>query len=453
MPGQKRVLSDAEMQALEAQQPTAKRVLSDEEMAQLEQGGASYESPGVSPEGGALANAWARAKDPNRWKAIVGLDSPAKPDIVQGEAPLAMPAAQAPALVANLAGYLGKAGQLPRVARIGANAGIGAVEGANDLLAEGESRLGHMGKKALQSAAMAAPFEVLGAGKDLLKAAGRWTAGFNPSQASAYVSDPQGTGRIVEALQDPTKLPAVAKEARTAINESRKAIRSQGIQNAQQVSGMLEGKTVPLNLQELSGISPEADALIAQIKSAANVTDDAAQAFKQTAGTGPQITQVPGRHANRLRAYLQAAGNFPEGSLPDAATQARYAAAGRAGGSVKRAIEAVEPGVMPLNAASQEGFATQKSLRQGLKDPLTFLKGQSLGRLTKLAEADAATQGGLLDFGQKLSAAEEMAKESGLKAAAAKAVARPGLRAINAVEPAGEVTQPLLESLRGLFSR
>jgi hypothetical protein len=65
-----------------------------------------YQSPGESPENGWLDNTKARVSDPNRWKALAGIKSPAKLDVVEGDAPtLAMPAGNG----VRAANWIGKA--------------------------------------------------------------------------------------------------------------------------------------------------------------------------------------------------------------------------------------------------------------------------------------------------------------------------------------------------------
>ena len=149
-----KVISDDEMAALEANQP--KKVISDDEMAQMEaapQSAAPYKSPGEGE--GFLSDVKARITDPNRWKAIAGMDSPAKPDMVAGSPPpVALPTgavaqgsswiakalgtdaprqavAKAPEAISKLANFLNASA--PR--RVAASAVQGAVTNPDDPLA------------------------------------------------------------------------------------------------------------------------------------------------------------------------------------------------------------------------------------------------------------------------------------------------------------------------------
>jgi hypothetical protein len=68
---------------------------------------APYASPGETADGGMWDNVKARVSDPNRWKAIAGMQSPAKQDVVSGAPPVAFPAGGA----VRAANWIGKAVQ------------------------------------------------------------------------------------------------------------------------------------------------------------------------------------------------------------------------------------------------------------------------------------------------------------------------------------------------------
>ncbi len=92
-----------------------------------------YMSPGESATNNYWTNIKSRLADPERYKAIAGMDSKASP---QGEnkpigddlgaAGLVMPAEAAPEALQGIASYLGKSG----MARVGANTALGAGQGA-----------------------------------------------------------------------------------------------------------------------------------------------------------------------------------------------------------------------------------------------------------------------------------------------------------------------------------
>lgn len=84
------------------------------------QSAAPYKSPGEGD--GFLSDVKARISDPERWKAIAGMDSPAKQDAVSGSVPMAVPAAGLPAGALKLAEFLNASG--PRRIAMGAAQGV-----------------------------------------------------------------------------------------------------------------------------------------------------------------------------------------------------------------------------------------------------------------------------------------------------------------------------------------
>jgi hypothetical protein len=110
---------------------------------------APYQSPGEATENGWLENTKARFTDPERYKAILGMESPAKTTAVTGAPPMAMPAAQAPAMLSKLAHFFNASA--PRRAVAGAAQGAatdrenplrgGAIGGLSSLLGDGLAKL------------------------------------------------------------------------------------------------------------------------------------------------------------------------------------------------------------------------------------------------------------------------------------------------------------------------
>lgn len=111
---------------------------------------AKYKSPGEAEGGGSINNFLARIKDPERYKAVLGMNSPAaNPDVVAGSVPMAMPAASAPTALAKLAQFLNASA--PKRIALGAaqgvisdpqNPGMGALKGAGTAaLGEGVGKL------------------------------------------------------------------------------------------------------------------------------------------------------------------------------------------------------------------------------------------------------------------------------------------------------------------------
>lgn len=86
-----------------------------------------YDQPVGPEQAGFMDRAKAKLQDPERWKAIAGMDSPYATKAVTGAAPMALPAQAVPKL-ASLAQWVNSM----RLGRVAASAGAGAAESAID---------------------------------------------------------------------------------------------------------------------------------------------------------------------------------------------------------------------------------------------------------------------------------------------------------------------------------
>ena len=439
-------LTDEQMAQLEAQH-APKKGLTDEEMAQLEAGApkAEYQSPGGD-------GFMARVSDPNRWKAIAGMESPARPEMTTGHAPLAMPIAQAPAALAGLASYLGSSGVGPALGRIAANTGIGGLQGGKE--------------GAMMGAGLGIASEAVQPALSVAKWGGRQLARMTAPEAKAYTEAPAKVAGMARALEDPTKMPELQDQAVEAINQSRRALKMKGLQDAGRVREALSGKHVEINPQELAGLSSEADEILSPL--GAKIHGNPGEKVMEenvlrTVGATPDkqvltdAVSIPANDANALKRYLQKAARFVQGTVTDPVQQARMAKAGSASAQVRSGIEQVAPEVAALNEEMQQGLMLQQALRNGAKNnPLSFVSSHAPDRVATLARAEQAGGGGLLDFGNQLGAAKTMTRPdqgSGIPTFGVKLGGRALLRAADSAQHAKDVspvaTQELIRRLFG----
>lgn len=117
--------------------------------------------------------------------------------------------------------------------------------------------------------------------------------------------------------------------------------------------------------------------------------------------------------ARRVKNLLQTRADFDPRVVTDPIAIAKHEAAGRASGSVRAALETLDPQVKTLNDSMSEGMRMQKSLRQGAKTPLATVSTQSPDRVADLARVDKNVKGGLTSFGDQLSAAKAISGDDG----------------------------------------
>ena len=180
------------------------------ELAALEgrapQSAAPYKSPGEGE--GFLSDVKARVTDPNRWKAIAGMDSPAKPDMIAGNTPAVMPGAAAPKALNTLATFLNASA--PK--RIATGAGVGAASDPEN-----------PGMGALKGTGMAIGGEALSkflsgaAGIPLVRKAGEWLGGGLARLSKETTRDYTANPKLAEELyglnkHNPTELGNRARE-------------------------------------------------------------------------------------------------------------------------------------------------------------------------------------------------------------------------------------------------
>jgi hypothetical protein len=378
-----------------------------------------------------------------------------------GAANLAIPMEAAPAALQKLAAYLGGSGLGNAAARVAANTGIGAAQGGMADGAEGAK------KGALIGGALSTAGEALGGLMGLAKWGGRNLSRMTAPQADAYLDDPSAVAEMRNALEDPSKMPALQDQAADAIRNSRAVLKAQGLQKASQLRQALDGKYVPINPQELSGLSPEADKELAAFSYTTPGTPGEAvmgddNVMTRINSTSPQTSMsdavsVPANDANQLKRYLQGAAKYVPGSVTDPVQAARVKAAGQAAANLRGGIEGVAPEAADLNKQMQEGMLLQEALRKGGKNsPLAFISSESPDRVATLARAENAGAGGLLDFGNKLGAAKTMARPdqgSGIPTFLNKLAGRTIMRGADAVQSAEDANPAVIQSLiGGLFS-
>jgi hypothetical protein len=449
-----------------------------------------YLSPGESATNNVFTNIKDRIVDPNRWKAIATGDGPAAPETTGsslGAAGLAIPMEAAPSALQSLAGYLGKSGVGPTMARIGANTAIGGAQGA----ATGDA------KNAAIGAGMGAVGGTLGEAVGGLASLGKYVSrGFSRMtgpQSEAYLNNPGtsvlgdissdmqgqepkfGVSDMVSSLKDPSKMPALQDRAVEAINTSRKALKAQGLGAARTLSEDLSNKYVPVNPQEieaavqnLHGIDPRADEILDHYR--ADVQGNPGEKalgddnVMRTEGATPDTkvasnaVSMPANEVNQLKRYLQEGARYAQGSITQPVQPAKIAQAAQMASSLRAGIEQVSPEAAELNKQMQDGMMLQEALRRGAKtNPLAFVSSEAPDRVATLARAENSNAGGLLDFGNQLGAAKSIVGKdvgSGIPTFLGKAAGRAGLRASDAVQSSTDaVPVPLQALLKGLFAK
>jgi hypothetical protein len=302
---------------------------------------------------------------------------------------------------------------------------------------------------------------------NLAKWGGRNLSRMTAPQAEAYLDDPQAVGQMRDALEDPSKMPALQDQAAEAIRNSRGVLKAQGLQKAAQLRQALDGKYVEINPQQLSGLSPEADKELQAFSYTTPGTPGEAvmgddNVMSRINSTPPSTSisdavSVPANDANQLKRYLQGSAKYIPGSVTDPVQAARMKAAGSAASGLRSGIENVAPEAAGINKDMQEGMLLQEALRKGGKNsPLAFISSESPDRVATLARAENAGAGGLLDFGNKLGAAKTMARPdqgSGIPTFLNKLAGRTLMRGANAVQNAEEANPAVIQSvIGGLFS-
>lgn len=426
-------LSDADLQALSKGDMSkvsdeALSHLSSESGVKLSQSG-QYASPGENEADSTLGKIGARVTDPNRWQAMLNSTGPAaNKNVVAGSPPMTIPAGSAPAALSKLAEFLGKSGVLPAIGRVGANAGVGATEGAMHP-SDGESTL----DSAKRGAGVGA---VLGSGSELLAkpltALGsylsRGLSRLTPPQAKAYLDSFRGMGDVINGepnkitdiknmLSDPQKASQLQDKAVQAIQDTRAASKQKGLGQAKQLSDVLNGKSANVDTSQLEGIDPRIDEIIHSSKGKALDSGAAGQSseenFRRLSGLdqSAQTTPVQLNDLNTVKRVLQEKANYKPGTVVDPVQQAKMENYGKLASGTRGQIEqAGGEDVRSLNDEMQQNLLTQKALRQGTRNkPLAFVSSSSpdnaalLDRISKQSGSTA-----LPDFGNQLGAAKTM---------------------------------------------
>ncbi len=442
-----------QVQAVKQAQNPQNQITPDAAQKVSQPSGQQYMSPGESPANNYWTNVKNRIVDPNRWEAVGMNQGPAKKDVVDGlgAAGLSLPAEAAPAGLQALAGYLGKSGVGPAAARVGASTGLGAATGAYN---DESDRSGGAKVGAAVGFGGSLLSEAAGGIANAVKWGGRQLARMSAPQGEAYLSDPAGTKEMAQALEDPTKMPALQDQASDAIKTSRGVLRGQGLQSASNLKQSLSGKTITINPNDYLGLDPRGDEII---HAALNTPTDAMGSFQRTAQGIPDQVEMEANSVNQLKRYLQEGAQFAQGTVTDPIQAAKVGQMAQKASALRSGIEQVAPEAADLNKSMQDGMMLQKALRQGGKNsPLAFVSSESPDRVATLARAENSGAGGLLDFGNKLGAAKTMTKPdtgSGVPTFLNKMAGRGLMRGAEAVGDATDATPVGIQAvLRGLFS-
>lgn len=335
---------------------------------------------------------------------------------------------------------LNQSGALASGARIAANTGLGYIQGG------------------AQGAAVGAAGAGLGEAAQVLNKGGSWfmkgLSRFTGPQAQAYLDNPQETTQIAQTLKDPSKYPDLQNQAVQAINQSRTALKSQGLENASVLKQYLSGKQVEINPTDYMGLDPRVDELLS---SSLNKPTDAMGAFKQLVQGTPNSASIDANDANQIKRFLQEGAEFGQGTHTDPIQAAKAGNLASKSAQMRGVIESAAPEASDLNKQMQESLLLQKALGAAKNSPIAFVSSESPDRLATLAKTEKYGQGGLLDFGQRLGAAKEIAAPdtgSGIPSYISRLVGRGGLRALNALPDATDVA-PAANSalLQGLFGQ
>lgn len=407
--------------------------------------------PSAAPAGDSIMS---RLQDPDRLRAILTGTGPKAPSVIAGSPPLAIPLGMAPAALAGLAGYLGGSGLGASAARVGAGAAMGGATGA---IGSPDDRLGGAEKGAALGGGLGALGEGVGGLASLAKWAGRGLSRMTAPQGEAYLQNPGATKEMARALEDPSKMPALQDQAVGAINNSRKALKQQGLGNAAKLRTLLEGKHVEINPQELSGLNPQVDTALEPFSRTEGGWSSGVGGAGETTSTSNAVS-VPANDANNMKRAFQSDANYVPGTVTDPVQAARQQVSGQKAAQLRSGIEKVEPEAAGLNQQMQEGLMLQQALRKGAKNsPLAFVSSESPDRVATLARAENAGAGGLLDFGNKLGAAKTMTRPdqgSGVPTFLNKMLGRGIMRGSSAVQDASDVSPFVTQELiKGLFNQ
>lgn len=332
---------------------------------------------------------------------------------------------------AGIGSLLKGAGPLARI--IGNTAGAAAQGFAAK--PSGEDSLGARGKNAGISALIAGPISALGEGVSAAsqlgkKAAAKATA-FTPNQADAYIGNPGEVHEMADAINSQTGVPALQDKARQAIENSRRMLRSQGLQDASKVSKILDETHGPFpasSTEELSNISPKIAEEVQALHQAKNPPVTAmvqnlnkdritklpigGEFVEQSVQAPlPEKMEAPLSLLQNAKRAAQDQAQFGPTTITDPVAVSRVKSMGTQAYNLRKRIEDAAPAVAPLNARQQESLLLQKALRQGQKNPLSFVSTESPDRMASLARAENRGAGGLLDFGNKYGAAKMLAKK------------------------------------------
>lgn len=270
------------------------------ELAQLEQEelAAAPTPPGPSDDVGPPMNSeqetvWDRLKDPKRLQAILTGTGPHAMKVVQGSAPMAIPAGQLPAGVSKLAEFLNKGA----ATRIATNAGVGAVQGAVDPNSTAKSGALTQGGISAGLEAMGGLGKLLGMG---MRGIGKSATGATREQAKTY-ADAHKQGEELFNLQknDPDKLMQMAldetKRATRTLQEKSTAPAMQKL-NERAASksfrvkpSQFEGTAAGAEIQRAQALRPD---LMVQPKSSPYSAPRPAEFPNETSITGAQLLRA-----------------------------------------------------------------------------------------------------------------------------------------------------------------
>jgi hypothetical protein len=270
---------------------------------------------------------------------------------VAGTPPVALPVTQAPSLLLKAVQALGASA--PR--RIATNTGVGAIQGA----VQDPGPDGSRAVNALKSGGSALAASILGEGVAAAAPTviGRFAKKIDSDQAKQYIKDPKLADELYSTFQnDPEGLNAALRQRLRSAKVGEDSIYKKVSEPLIQKRGaILAGKTLEIAPENFIGTAAEPE--IRRI----------AAAMGHTGEVLPQSVSVTGPQAQRLKEILQDAADFSEkqyaiGLAPKSPANAEGASAMRKG------LEAVAPGVSPINEELQRHATMGKAVNSLLSN-------------------------------------------------------------------------------------
>lgn len=334
-------------------------------------------------------------------------------NLTEGAAPLAIPAAQAPAALLKMAAALG-ASAPKRIITTGA---IGATHGLLRTPAAGEDRIGN----AITEGGAAAAMSGLGEGiSSAIPWLGAKFARLSKNQAEAYAADPAFAEDVYQKFKtDPETLSAdISQQIKDAKN---KIYETQAAPLLQKRGEMMTGKNVNISPYQFQGTVAEPE-----INRVFNTSGPTPEANPNPYGSAQLPIQLPEKlnitapQAQRIKDMLQDAAyeSSKAAQLNPLEYTSQSEADAAAASNMRKALEGAVPGIEDINAPLGRGARMSKVINQLLgSNPARILtNSESIGSVPIRTVQNYLDQGAGTNFTQQshaLDAAKAMDSSMG----------------------------------------